>query len=227
MHVLLIQRSDCKEVPLTSQVLAARFQFMDSLKEWTRTTPPLYDLTTLDLSRLDGRALTLLDQQQDSRHFPVLALVPKEAAIAQRLGQSSDRNDPLTHAIAMPRLAARVHSMLDRMVRPSSKTYSAASLTVSPDTGQATFAGKPLALSQREVAALTLLVRHAPHAVPRERLQTTIYGSAGAVTSNAIEAVLSRLRRALKKAGCPARIVAMRGVGWCLQAPDHGKAKRQ
>ncbi|MEX0369507.1 MAG: winged helix-turn-helix domain-containing protein [Tateyamaria sp.] len=215
---------------MTDQVVEARFRFMDarhSHEDRARTKPPLYDLKTLDLSRLDRHALTLLDQQQDSRHFPVLALVSKETAIAQRLGQSADRSDPLSHALTMPRLAGQIQSMLDRMVRPSNKTLSAASLTVSPDTGQATFEGKQLALSRREIAALTLLVRHAPHAVPRERLQTTIYGSAGAVTSNAIEAVLSRLRRALKKAGCPARIVAMRGVGWCLQSPDDGKAKSQ
>jgi two-component system OmpR family response regulator len=47
-------------------------------------------------------------------------------------------------------------------------------------------------------------------------LEDAIYTLDDEVTPNALEAAVSRLRRALEAADCPIPIVNVRGVGWML-----------
>ena len=47
-------------------------------------------------------------------------------------------------------------------------------------------------------------------------LEEAVYGFEDEVGSNALEASVSRLRRALEAAKCPTPIVTVRGIGWML-----------
>ncbi|MDX8348104.1 winged helix-turn-helix domain-containing protein [Cognatiyoonia sp. IB215446] len=223
MQLLLIRRSDTQPTTFPARLLIKGIRFeveCHSGKCPDHDADDQYDLAIVDLSRLDRAAQRLLDQQQDSAHIPIIALVPNEALVGRKSNEALCPMAAGSNPVAMPELTSRMQAMVDKMAGPSGKMFRAAGLTISPEAGYAAFAGAPLSLSRRELAALTLLVRFAPHIVPRQRLEARVYGPDAVLTSNAIEAVLSRLRRSLKDAGCLARIVAHRGVGWSLKSAE-------
>ena len=63
---------------------------------------------------------------------------------------------------------------------------------------------------------LAALFRSHGRIIPRERLEEAVYSFEVDVTSNAIEATISRLRRRLDAQGATIGITAMRGLGYVL-----------
>ena len=59
--------------------------------------------------------------------------------------------------------------------------------------------------------------------LPKLKLVEAVYSFDSELTPNAIEAVVSRLRRRLETLGANVTITAMRGLGYILK-PDHADA---
>ncbi|MEM9974672.1 MAG: response regulator transcription factor [Pseudomonadota bacterium] len=182
-----------------------------------------HDLALLDLSTPSYEAKALLADRQAGRLIPMIALIPVDALAKCKPGLLQRADDWVPKPVAMSELMARINAVLHRRRFGGARAHRAGALIVSADAQQVSFAGAPVALSMRERAALAILVRHLAHPVPRARLDAAIYGPELPPSPNATEALMSRLRRALKSAGCPARITAVRGIGWRLTMPDtHG-----
>ena len=62
--------------------------------------------------------------------------------------------------------------------------------------------GHVVAISRRELGALELMLRRAGEVVSKQSLEDVLYGLSNDVNPNAVEAVVSRLRKSLK---APAR----------------------
>ena len=58
------------------------------------------------------------------------------------------------------------------------------------------------------------MLRAAPRVVVKDRLEERLYSCSESVTLNAIEALVSRLRRKLAAAGADVRIDTVRGIGY-------------
>ena len=71
-------------------------------------------------------------------------------------------------------------------------------------------------LGRREVTVLENLIQASGRVLNRRSLEEAVYGFNDDVSPNALEASVSRLRRALAAAGCDLPIVTVRGVGWML-----------
>jgi DNA-binding response OmpR family regulator len=74
-----------------------------------------------------------------------------------------------------------------------------------------------LQLSRRELAVLDTLVRRAGRVVLREDLEANVYGIDDDISSNALEAHVSRLRRRLMDANAGVLLHVVRGVGYMLK----------
>jgi len=72
-----------------------------------------------------------------------------------------------------------------------------------------------LDLGRRETALLALLIAEAPRTVVRDRIEDRLYSFDEPVTPNAVEALVSRLRRRLESGGVTIRVA--RGIGWRLE----------
>jgi two-component system OmpR family response regulator len=75
-----------------------------------------------------------------------------------------------------------------------------------------------LPLGQRELSLLEVLIRRQGKVAPRAVLTEALYDRDMEVTPNAVDAAVSRPRRALADAGADVTLKTIRGVGWILTA---------
>ena len=78
------------------------------------------------------------------------------------------------------------------------------------------YAGSPVAFGRKETEFLELLMRRSGKVVARETIENIIYGMDDAVTPNALEALVSRVRRRLSEAGASDILHTVRGVGYFI-----------
>jgi DNA-binding response OmpR family regulator len=78
----------------------------------------------------------------------------------------------------------------------------------------------PLNLGRRELSLLEVLIRRQDRVAPRDALAEALYDRDMEITPNAVDAAVSRLRRALVGAGADVQIKTIRGVGWMLSTGE-------
>lgn len=179
-----------------------------------------YRLLLLDRRLPDGDGLSLL---------PVLRTrpLPPPAIVLTALDDVPDRvagldagaEDYLIKPFAYDELLARIRVLLRR----SSATAPAPSVVVGClefdlAAREARVSGLPLNLPRRELAILDALARRAGRVVMREHLESQVYGYDDEISSNALEAHISRLRKRLAEAGARVTLHGVRGIGYMLRA---------
>jgi DNA-binding response OmpR family regulator len=80
-----------------------------------------------------------------------------------------------------------------------------------------------LPLPRRQLLVLEALFLRLGRTVRREVLQESVYDFDDAIQSNALDAHVSKLRRALVEAGARVDIHVMRGIGYLLREQASGR----
>lgn len=176
-----------------------------------------YGLLLLDigLPRQDGLAL-LKTLRQKGICLPVLLVTARDAVSDRISGLNLGADDYLTKPFDLDELIARIHALQRRATgRPQSEMRFGA-LTVNPLTHEASLAGHPLTLSQREFSLLLALIEKPGAVISRDQMENRLYGWEEEVASNAIEVHLHNLRRKLGTDW----IHNVRGVGYKLVDPS-------
>ena len=91
---------------------------------------------------------------------------------------------------------------------------------------RATRAGRPLALTSRDLALLALLVRQAGAVLSRQRLARAIWRRDHDGRSNFVEVAMWRLRGKLDAQHAPRLIHSVRGVGYICELRATSPADR-
>ena len=172
-----------------------------------------YDIVVLDLGlpQLDGLSV-LRKWRASERAFPVLILSARGEWTEKVEGIEAGADDYLGKPFEMGELVARVRGLVRRAAgRPSSLMH-IGSLTLDTRRMSAAVAGKPIRLSPLEYRLLDYLAHQPGRAVSAGELAEHLYGAADSGDSNAIEALVMRLRRKLG-AGV---IETRRGFGYLL-----------
>jgi two-component system, OmpR family, response regulator len=173
-----------------------------------------YDIVVLDLGlpRLDGLSV-LRKWRAAERAFPVLILSARGEWTEKVEGIEAGADDYLGKPFEMGELVARVRGLVRRAAgRPSSLMH-IGSLTLDTRRMSAAVAGRPIRLSPLEYRLLDYLAHQPGRAVSAGELAEHLYGAADSGDSNAIEALVMRLRRKLG-AGV---IETRRGFGYLLE----------
>lgn len=179
-----------------------------------------YRAVLLDRRLPDGDGLSLLPVLRTRRSVPpVIVLTALEDVPDRVAGLDAGAEDYLIKPYAFEELLARLRVLLRRRaggaplpaVAIGRLRYDLAARE--PRVGDTT-----LALPRRELAILDALVRRAGRVVLRESLEAQVYGFDGEISSNALEAHGSRLRRRLSDAGSGVVLHGVRGVGYMLRA---------
>jgi two-component system OmpR family response regulator len=173
-------------------------------------------LVLLDLGLPDDDGLRLLPVLRRGGRVPVIVLTARDRLADRLAGLDGGADDYVVKPVEMPELVARARAVLRRPGDRSDTVLRLGPLALDTVGRSASVHDAPLALGRRELGLLEHLMRNAGRVASRQALEDAIYALDDEVTPNALEAAISRLRRALETADCPVPIVNVRGVGWML-----------
>jgi two-component system OmpR family response regulator len=184
---------------------------------WFKGDVEDYDIAVLDLGlpRLDGLSV-LKKWRANDRGMPVLILSARGDWTEKVEGIEAGADDYLGKPFAMEELVSRVRALVRRSAGHAVSSVAIGALRIDTRRMSASLNGVPLALSQLEFRLLNYLAHHPGEAVPAGQLAEHLYGAADSGDSNAIEALIMRLRR---KIGTE-RIETRRGFGYLLASVD-------
>lgn len=180
---------------------------------WFRGDTEDYAAVVLDLGlpRLDGLSVLRRWRQAD-RRFPVLVLTARGDWTEKVEGIEAGADDYMAKPFAMGELVARLRGLIRRVGGHVSATITVGRLTLDTARMAALVEGRPIRLSPLEYRFLEVVGQQAGRPVAVHTIAEHIYGTADAGDTNAIEALVTRLRR---KVG-PEIIETRRGLGYAL-----------
>lgn len=179
-----------------------------------------YRAVLLDRRLPDGDGLSLLPVLKTRLvPAPVIVLTAMDDVPDRVEGLEAGAEDYLIKPFAFEELLARLRVLLRRsgggaaapLVKVGRLRYDLAAR-------EAVVGDNALALPRRELAILDVLARRAGRVVMREHLQAQVYGFDDDISSNALEAHVSRLRKRLSECGAGVILHGVRGVGYMLRA---------
>lgn len=176
-----------------------------------------YDAIVLDLGLPDGDGLDWLRARRRPDLPPVLALTARGTLEERVAGLDAGVDDYLTKPFAAEEVAARLRALLRRPGPRAATILASGAVRFDAAARRATVDGAALDLSRRELDLLELLMRRAGAVVSKDAIETGLYAFDAAVTPNAVEAVVSRLRKHLDDAGASGMLHTVRGVGYLLE----------
>jgi DNA-binding response OmpR family regulator len=170
-----------------------------------------YDLIVLDLGLpgLDGLAV-LKRWRAEGRETPVLVLTARGAWTERVEGIEAGADDYLPKPFRMEELVARARALVRRAAGRGGAVTRVGGLTVDANRMTVARDSRPASLSSLEYRLVAYLAQHRDRVVPAGELLETLYGDDDAREANALEALVTRLRR---KLGADA-IETRRGFGY-------------
>ena len=182
-------------------------------------------LQLIDLGLPDGSGLSLLSEARNSGNgaIPALIVTARDAYEDRVNGLNSGADDYIVKPFDLAELEARLRAVLRRPGPRQDPTLRLGALVFDTVTRQASIEGRAVLLGRREADLLERLMRAPGRILIKDVLEDSLY--ADAVTPNALEAVVSRLRRRIAGAA-GVRLETLRGVGYGLMAADPMGADR-
>ena len=155
--------------------------------------------------------------------------VTTPALIISALGEVDDRvrglraggDDYLVKPFASAELLARVEALARRSATVAKETMlQVGDLKLDLLSRTVTRAGRDIDLLPREFQVLEYLVRNEGHVVPRAMLLQHVWDLHFEPTTNVIDVYVGRVRRKVDSQQAHPLIHTVRGVGFCIRAPD-------
>ena len=176
-----------------------------------------YTVLVIDRGLPDGDGLSLVKSLRKMGNMtPTLLLTARDALHDRIDGLEGGADDYLTKPFAMEELVARVRALMRRPAAVSSLTPSFGDVVVDPEKGLLQHDGESISLAPAEVQIMLCLVAAGGNTVRHTSLEHAAWGGSTAVTPNALDVALHRLRKKTAAVSSKVRIVNMRGRGYAL-----------
>lgn len=184
-----------------------------------------YDAMLLDLGLPDIDGMEVLEQcQKIGKRIPCILLTARDALESRLAGLNGGADDYVLKPFEMTELEARLRAVLRRAQAVHQQKLSLGNVAFETESRFATVNGKQVDLLRREAMLLEEMLKVWPRITVKERLEEHLYASRESVTLNAVEALVSRLRRKLREGGADVQIDTVRGIGYRMVLPAEAGA---
>lgn len=183
------------------------------------------DLIILDLMLPEVDGLEVCRQIRRSSDVPIIMLTARQEDTDKLIGLELGADDYVAKPFSPREIVARVKAVL-RRTRPASVAAQTrivlGDLVIDEERFEATYYGKPVALTPTEFRILAALVKNAGRVLSRSRL-LDILGESYEGYERTIDVHIKNLRRKLSEPGSgkECNITTVHGVGYKLQEPDN------
>jgi len=168
----------------------------DGNDAWFRGDSEDYSAVILDLGLpwLDG--LTVLKRwRENGRTMPVLILTARGSWSERVEGIDAGADDYLPKPFRIEELLARLRALLRRASGHAAPVIEVAGLALDERLMRITVAGRAVPLTPLEYRLLSYLIHHHDRIVPQHELAEQVYEHDHDRDNNALEALISRIRR--------------------------------
>jgi DNA-binding response OmpR family regulator len=222
MNRILLVEDHARLAALIRQALDKAGVSVDAFERiepaWTASRQVAYGAMIVDRGLPDGDGLTLVKRCRAARvHTPCLMLTARDALHDRIQGLDGGADDYLTKPFEMDELVARVRALLRRPVEQHTLTPGYGDIQLRPDEGAMHCSDHCVTLPPAEMQIMLEFVRGGGQVVRRNLLESAAWGLSDAVTPNALDVALHRLRRKLRAIGSRQRIVNIRTLGYALR----------
>lgn len=178
-----------------------------------------YDAVALDLMLPNRDGIGLIAELRRRKFAAPILVITARSEIDDKVSLLDlGADDYLVKPFDLRELEARLRALIRRSGGQTSSLVTLGNLEMDLAGLNAAVDGQSLELGRREFRLLEILVAHAGKVVPKERLMNQLFNFDEAVSVNALELHISRLRKKLDHARVEIRTV--RGVGYVVRASD-------
>jgi two-component system response regulator TctD len=177
-----------------------------------------YDLVVIDLGLPDGDGLEIIRMLRSAGvSLPILVITARASVQDRIAGLDVGADDYLVKPFNHSELLARVRALLRRPAKLTGPEFRIGRLSFREVTGEVLCEEAPLRLRPSEVRLFSLLLREAGSVISKAVIEQTLSEFGKEITPNAIEVLVSRLRKALNEANTGVSLVTIRGFGYVLK----------
>ncbi|MFZ2314025.1 MAG: response regulator [Methylobacter sp.] len=175
-----------------------------------------FDLIVLDLGLPDMDGLELLRRLRSRKvPLPIMILTARDSVNDRIVGIEQGADDYMTKPFELRELEARIQALIRRCYGGFSNDIVIGRLRLDTHGHQVLADGQPITLSAREYGLLEILLMQAGKVVSKDRIAQRLAVDGDALTDNAIEIYVHRLRKRIEPYGTVIRTV--RGLGYLLE----------
>jgi two-component system OmpR family response regulator len=177
-----------------------------------------YDLIIIDLGLPDGDGLSAIRTLRGmGLSLPILIITARASVDDRVVGLDSGADDYLIKPFNHAELLARVRALLRRPSELQGPVLRKGHTELDETTGQVFCAGSRVDLRLSERRLLAVLMRRGGSVVPKSAIEAALSELGRELSPNAVEALVSRVRKALSGVRSGIAIETIRGVGYVLR----------
>lgn len=220
MRILIVEDEEIIAMDLAHAIAAAGYVAEREARGeagWQKGRSESYAAIILDLGLPDIDGLTILRRwRQEGVTTPVLILTARGAWADRVDGMDAGADDYLPKPFRMEEVLARLRALLRRSAGRGEPLIIVGPVTLDTRSRDVRVEGRSINLTPLEFRLLNYLFHHRGRAVSQSELSENLYAHDQERESNAIEALVARVRRKLKADVIETR----RGFGYRVQAPQ-------
>lgn len=178
----------------------------------------LHVIYIIDLGLPDSNSINLIQEIRKRRRDSLILVATGRAEINDRVAALNvGADDYLIKPFHLAELLARVGALVRRAHLPLQKELRAGGLVLNCGTNEVFCRGRRVDLRPSERRLLGLLIRRSGHLVAKETIHSALEKLGKENSPNAIEKLVSRLRRSLADRATGIRVTTVKGLGYMLE----------